>query len=174
MMEQLEFAATFEGQGDTLSGTVHVFGTKTRRGNMVHTFAANAFDRDIKSGRPVAFYAHDTSKPLAKPALSIQDGKLNYSMTLGHQTYADDLRENVASGLMSKMSFGIQPEKWTDERNRDGSITRTHTLSGLYDISPVSIPAFEGTDAQIHSGSPDDRAREAARARARVAGGTRT
>ncbi len=170
-METLEFAATFQGEGDTLSGVVHVFGTETRRGNVVHTFAAGAFDDSIASGRPTAFYSHDTSKPLAKPSLAINGGKLEYSMTLGHQSYANDLRENVAAGLMSKMSFGIHPQKWTDTRNKDGSITRTHTQSGLFDISPVSIPAFEGTGSLLHSGSPDDRARQAARARARVAGG---
>jgi len=168
-VDTIEFAATFEGDGDTLSGVVHVFGTRTRRGNLFHTFDAGAFDRDIAAGRPMAFYSHDTSKPLAKPSLAIQDRKLTYSMTLGHQSYANDLRENVAAGLMSKMSFGIHPEKWTDEKGADGTITRRHTQSGLFDISPVSIPAFEGTGSLLHSGDVDDRRRLAALARFRVA-----
>lgn len=167
-METLEFAASFDAEGDTLSGVVHVFGTRTPRGGVFHRFAPTAFDRDIAAGRALGFYSHDPAKPLAKPTLEVIGKKLHYSMTLGHQSYAEDLRENVQMGLMDKMSFGIYPEQWTDKRESDGTITRTHTQSGLFDISPVSIPAFEGTGTQLHSADPDDRHRQAARARFRA------
>ena len=170
-MERLEFGATYEVEGNTLSGVVHVFGTKTYRDGRYHVFAPEAFAGSIKDGTPLAFYSHDQSKPLARPALSVEGGKLHYSMTLGQQSYAMDLRENVSAGLMDKMSFGVHPLKWSDEHTKEG-IVRTHTEAGLFDISPVALPAFEGTGAQLHSADPDDRRREAARARARVTGGT--
>jgi phage head maturation protease len=71
-------------------------------------------------------------------------------------------------GLMNEMSFGVQPRKWKDTKEKDGTITREHTESYWYDISPVSQGAFSDTSAQLHDGKPDDRREQMARARARV------
>lgn len=168
-MDRLTFAATFDAEGDTLSGVVHVFGTRTLREGLSHSFDERAFDRSIKAGTVVGYYGHDVNMPLAKPSLEVRDGKLHYSMTLGHQSYAEDLRQNVASGLMTSMSFGVRPMKWKDAKAEDGSITRVHTASDLFDISPVAMPAFEGTKAMLHSAPEADIRREMARARYRVA-----
>lgn len=170
-MDVLEFDATFESEGDTLAGVVHVFGTRTLRDGKYHRFDEHAFDASLPNA--MAFYGHDKNKPLAKPSLAIDGGKLTYRMTLGHQSYAEDLRENVKSGLMDKMSFGVYPEKWNDVREKDGTTTRNYTQAHLYDISPVAIPAFEGTVAGLFSDDPDARRREAARARWRVMEGKR-
>ena len=169
-MDYLEFAAEHSIEGNTLSGVVHVFGTtsKSVQKGSYHRFEPTAFDDSIKSGRVLAFYAHDTSKPLAKPSLSIQDGKLHYSLTLGSQSYANDLRENMANGLMNSMSFGVTSGKYRTERNPDGSVTRVHSRANLYDISPVAQGDFEGTEALLHSATADRRA-DMARARFRVA-----
>ena len=166
-MDRLEFDATYEVDGNTLSGVAHVFGTKTYRDGRYHSFDAQAFDKSIALGRVLAFYSHDTNKPLARPALVVRDGKLHFTMTLGGQTYAQDLRENIASGLMDKMSFGVFQGKYKDTKTPEGML-RTHTQAELYDVSPVALPAFEGTGAQLHSAVPDDRRREAAKARFRV------
>ncbi len=161
-MKDLTFAAEYAIDGDTLSGVVHVFGTRTLRDGMLHEFHPDAFGK----AKPVAFYSHDTAKPLGKPSIKVADGQMTFSLTLGHQTYANDLRENLASGLMDKMSFGVRPVTWTDSKMRNGQTVRLHTKSDLFDISPVTLPAFEGTGAQLHSG--DDRRVQAARARHRV------
>lgn len=166
-MDCLEFAATYDISGDTLSGVVHAFGERTYRGGVFHQFDPTAFDRSIRKGDVLAFYSHDTTKPLARPTLEVRDGKLHYSMELAHQSYADDLRQNVAMGLMSKMSFGVYPARWKDSRADDGSITRLHTAADLFDISPVAMPAFAGTEAMLHAAGHDRRI-TMARIRARV------
>jgi len=162
-MDYLEFAATYTLEGDTLSGVVHAFGERTLRDGIWHEFDAGAFGKS----KPLAFYSHDQSKPLERTAIEVNDGKLLYSMQLGHQSYAEDLRENVAAGLMDKMSFGVYPRKWKDTRGEDGRTVRLHTASDLFDISPVALPAFAGTAAMLHSAN-DDRRALAAMARYRV------
>ncbi len=161
-MDRLEFATDFTMEGDTLHGTVHVFGTRTLRDGMFHEMSPTVFDKSIKSGSIVAYYAHDTAKPLARPRLQVKDGKLEYSLILGGQSYAHDLRENMAQGVMNYMSFGMMPKNWEDSRQRNGAIVRLHTEADVYDISPVSMPAFGGTAAMLNDGDPSDRLREAA------------
>ncbi len=161
-MDRLEFATDFTVEGDTLHGVVHVFGTRALRDGMFHEMAPSVFDKSIKSGAIVAYYAHDTAKPLAKPRLAVKDGQLEYSLILGGQSYAHDLRENMAQGVMNHMSFGMMPKKWEDTRQRNGTIVRLHTEADVYDISPVSMPAFGGTAAMLNDGDPLDRQREAA------------
>ncbi len=167
-MDRLEFASDFTVEGDTLHGTVHVFGTRALRDGMFHEMAPTVFDRSIKSGAIVAYYAHDTAKPLSRPALKVVDGKLDYSLALGHQSYAQDLRENMAAGVMNHMSFGMIPRKWEDKPQKNGVIVRVHTDADVYDISPVSMPAFGGTEAMLNEADPLDRERETAMIRHEV------
>lgn len=156
-MDRLTFDADYSLDGNTLSGVVHVFGTRTKRDGRLHEFAPTAFG----DSKPVAFYSHDTSKPLAIPDISIRDGAMHFSMTLGTQSYADDLRENQRLGLMQSMSFGVNPVKWVDRRE-GGQIVRTYTQADLFDISPVSLPAFTGTSALLHSAGSGESARSSA------------
>jgi HK97 family phage prohead protease len=163
-MDRETYAATYELEGDTLSGVVHVFGTRTAREGVLHEYAPTAFGRS----KPMAFYAHDTAKPLARPEIEIVDGKLHYKMTLGHQSYAEDLRQNVATGLMTEMSFGVNPIKWKDTRTPEGTV-RLFTSADLFDISPVVRGAFTGTKALLHSAdSPETARSQAVKARHRA------
>jgi len=167
-MDTLEFATDFTMEGDTLHGIVHVFGTRALRDGLLHEMAPTAFDKAIKSKAILAFYSHDKAKPLGKPSLEIRDGALHYGLALGHQSYAQDLRENMAQGLMNHMSFGMFARKWEDIRQRNGSIVRVHTDSDVYDISPVSMPAFSGTAAMLNAADPLDIERATAKIRHEV------
>jgi HK97 family phage prohead protease len=164
----LTFAATGEIEGNHLRGVVHVFGTRTVRDGVTHEFSPTAFDDTLAKGEVFAFYAHDQSKPLASLAsgslrLAVKGNRLTYDMDLGGQSYAQDLRANVSAGLMTHMSFGVNPKAWDI---RDG--VRLHTKSDLFDVSPVTIPAFDKTSAQLHAASAEWAHSQAVRARARV------
>lgn len=172
-MDTFTFEASGDLEGTTLSGVVHVFGTRTTREGIAHEFAPTAFDQSLSEQDVFAFYAHDQSKPLASRLagslhLAIVDGKLTYSMATGDQSYAHDLRANVAAGLMRSMSFGVRPQKWEMVRGDDGVMVRRHTEANLFDVSPVTIPAFAETSAQLHSAMPEWSRSQAVRARARV------
>lgn len=170
----LDFAADATVEGDTLSGVVHVFGQRAMKAGQVHRFDARAFDASIARGDIYGFDQHDTTRPLASLGsgtlvLEVKGGKLHYSMTLGHQTYAEDLRENVRLGLVKSMSFGVRPQAWKLARDPDGVMVRNHTQADLFEISPVTIPAYsEGTSAQLHSAGGEWSRSQITRARARV------
>ena len=173
-MDRLTFEAAYALDGNTLSGVAHVFGQTAVKGGTRQRFAPKAFDKSIKAKSVTAFYSHDTSKPLASmKAGTLQltsDDRLRFWVTLGNQSYANDLRENHAAGLMNSMSFGVMPIK--SEMKKDpvtGELYRLHTEAELFDISPVAIPAFDGTETQLHSADfADDRRDVLIRARHRA------
>jgi hypothetical protein len=172
-MDRLTFEATGELEGDTLRGVVHAFGQRTRLGGVWQEFAPTAFDQSLRKGDVFAFNAHNQSQPLAHMKqqtlrLAVVDGKLTYEMDLGAQTYAQDLRENVRAGLVRSMSFGVWPEVWKMQKSDQGETVRYHTRSALFEVSPVAMPAFAGTDAQLHAQAMESNASRLVRARHRV------
>lgn len=160
-MLQLDFAAEYSMEGDTLTGVAHSFGEVGYRNGMLHRFTPESFGKS----KPIMYYHHDLTKPMGIPTTEIKDGKLHFSVALAHQSYTEDFRQNYAQGTMRRMSFGVTPGKWEDTRER-GRIIRTHTQADFFDLSPVVVPAMDGTTALLHSG--DVRRIEAARARFRV------
>lgn len=66
-------------------------------------------------------------------------------------TYARDLAISIRSGVLSQQSFGFLPikEEWsTDENEND---VRTLIECQLFDVSPVTFPAFTETDASLRA-----------------------
>lgn len=70
---------------------------------------------------------------------------------LGRQLY-----EEIKGGYTNKMSFGfvVDGEERADEKDPDGRIVRTRTITSvrrLYDVSAVSLPANDATSISIRS-----------------------
>lgn len=75
-----------------------------------------------------------------------QDSKgLGYSIDLGPQSYARDLYESVKRGDVTQSSFGFRTldDKWGV---KDGMDHRTLVKAKLYDVSPVTFPAYTQTE----------------------------
>ena len=80
---------------------------------------------------------------------------------LGGSREGRDLYEAIANGLVDRMSWGftIAPDGWEwDDQTRTHPIT---TVSKVFDVSAVSMPANEGTE--IHARSHIDGAIDAGR-----------
>jgi len=156
-MERVTFAATGELVGNTLSGTVHVFGTRTLVGGRYVEFAPKAFDKALKASDVRAFWNHDTTLLLGRQSagtlrLEVGPERLSYAIDLPDTTYAADMRALVERGDLSEMSFGIIPGDIRLGKADDGKPVQTHmSVASLFDISPVSLPAFAGTSAELHS-----------------------
>lgn len=177
MTERVEIRSEAVLEGDTLVGVAHVYGQRALiNGNHYETFAAGAFDAALKDADVRAFYEHDRGKLLGRTKsgtlrVRAEKDSLAYEIDLPHTTYGEDLRELVRRGDIAESSFGFIPGEYKWTKAPDGLPERQHvSVRALVDVSPVAIPAFQGTAVQLRSdGFADESARsQAARARARA------
>lgn len=147
-----------EVTGDVLTGHAATFHSLAKLPNHYEAISPTAFDEVLKSEPDVrALINHDPSQLLARTTngslkLGVDETGLSFSMTLPNTSYANDLRELVSQGLVTGMSFGFVPGKDEFSKAPDGKQIRTHTsVARLLDVSPVTYPAFEGTDLQLRS-----------------------
>lgn len=147
-----------EVDGATLAGHAAVFGTLAKLPAHYEALARSAFDDALDAGTDVkALVNHDTSLVLGSTRaktlrLEVDDTGLAFEVDLPDTTYARDLKELISRNDISEMSFGFIPGKdeWT--RAPDGRQLRTHTsVARLLDVSPVSFPAYEGTEVYLRA-----------------------
>lgn len=146
--------------GDTLSGHAAVFNHRARIGNFDEELHRSAFDKALTGDVP-ALVNHEPSKVLGRTTsgtlrLSTDDSGLYFEIPkLPNTTYANDLRESVSRGDINGMSFGFIPGLFTRGRAAMGRQLRSHTsIERLLDISPVTYPAYTGTDLLLRSFDP--------------------
>jgi len=112
----------------------------------------NVLDQDVR-----ALFNHDPNIILGRTKsgtlkLSVDDKGLKYEIIPPDTGVARDLLESIARGDVSQSSFGfkIKEDSWTDRA--DGTFTRSiKSVSKLFDISPVTYPAYEDTAVALRS-----------------------
>ena len=107
-----------------------------------------------------------------------QPDGLHYAIDVPDTTYGNDLLVVYGRGDLNEMSFGIFPGLPRDPRLPTASPwSPTQRSRALFDVSPVSLPAFAGTSMALHSVSTDGESVRSqlirARARARSTGDVR-
>lgn len=148
--------------GNTLSGFAHIFGTRALIGGQYEEMKSGAFDEALATSDVRAFYQHNPAMLLGRQAagtLRLNSTKvgLAYELDLPNTTYANDLRELVARGDLTEMSFAFIPGKTSWSKAKDGLLIRSHvSVRELVDISPVSIPAFNGTSITMRNKAYED------------------
>ena len=124
--------------------------------NVFERIMPGAFDKTLKRGNDVlALFNHDPSGILGRRSaksltLSVDQHGLRYEIQPPDTSVARDVIENVRSGNLtgSSFSFNITNEEW---RKVDGKEIREITGVELFDVGPVTFPAYEGTDTGIRS-----------------------
>jgi len=116
-----------------------------------------AFSKTIKEHDIRALFNHDPNLILARTVNSTlrleEDNKgLAYEADLPDTSYARDLKESIKRGDISQNSFGFQTvqDKWDMKEGKELD-ERTLLEVKLFDISPVTFPAYPQTDVKVRT-----------------------
>lgn len=162
-MERFEVELRAELSGNTLAGHAVVFGAHAEVKGHYEAIAPGAFDDTLRGGADVkAFWSHDQAKVLgstkAKTLRLREDERgLAFELDLPDTSYARDLRELISRSDVNAMSFGFIPgdDRWS--MAPDGRQIRTHIRARrLVEVSPVALPAYEGTECYLRHMTFDD------------------
>ena len=129
-------------------------------GGFVEMIAPGAFDGVIERSDVKCYLDHNAEKGIlarsrnGKGSLSlvVDEKGLKYSFDAPKTNLGDEVVEGLKRGDYSQSSFAftVDDEIWTKEE--DGSYLRTITkIGGLYDVSIVANPAYEGTSVALRS-----------------------
>ena len=129
-------------------------------GGFVEMIAPGAFDGVIDRSDVKCYLDHNPEKGIlarsrnGKGSLSlvVDEKGLKYSFDAPKTNLGDEVVEGLKRGDYSQSSFAftVDDEIWTKEE--DGSYLRTITkIGGLYDVSIVANPAYEGTSVALRS-----------------------
>ena len=111
-------------------------------------------------------FNHDPNLVLGRTlagTLTLEDNPptgLRYIIDPPDVSYANDLRVSMERGDVNQSSFAFRIARGGDvweEDEESGLLIRTITkFSGLYDMSPVTYPAYPSTDSGVASHTPSE------------------
>ena len=152
-----------EPDQNTIEGVAAVVEKTTDLGWYDERIEKGAFD-EVLNDDVRALFNHDSNFPLARSnkgegtldLFITKTGDLGYRFEVPDRTFARDLQDAIKSGDVSQSSFAfrIKEEKWTyatkdNELERDlRSITK---MERLFDVSPVTYPAYKDTTVAARS-----------------------
>ena len=148
-----------EGTADTpplLIGHAAVFDTPADLGYFTEKVARGAFTRAITEDDVRALWNHDPNYILGRNKagtlkLSEDNRGLAVEINPPDTQFARDLMTSMKRGDVSQMSFGFSVRSHQIDRDTEGNITRTLKDVKLYDVSPVTYPAYTQTDVAVRS-----------------------
>lgn len=167
--EIVGYAAVFNAMSEDLGG----FREKIDRG----AFSQSILQDDIR-----ALFNHDPNYVLGRNRsgtleLDEDEQGLRIRVKVPNTGWARDLMESIKRGDINQMSFGFRTVKdlWEE---REKKVIRTLKEVKLFDVSPVTYPAYPQTSAAVRSAFEsftterqvsEDGAKERAKAQVRLA-----
>lgn len=145
-----------ESQSNTIIGHAAVFNSRSEDlGGFTEQIATGAFD-DVLNDDVRALFNHNQNFVLGRTIsktlrLSIDEQGLRYEIDIPNTTVGNDLLESINRGDISQSSFGfiVGEDEW---EKKDNNNLRTITkVARLYDVSPVTYPAYPETNAAVRS-----------------------
>jgi len=146
--------AMYRGVQDfTLAGYAVVYGHWADIGNFDERVMPGAFKRTLAEDDPVALWNHEDCYPLARRSagsLELHEDAQGLHTLIKLDpaiSYHNDLWAGVKNGTIKNMSFrfSVEPDGETYDRDKYGRAKRTITEARLYEVSPVTFPAYEAT-----------------------------
>jgi uncharacterized protein len=162
LFDNMEFRAEQDGDKKFISGYALKFGTESKDlGGFIETIERSALDGADMSD-VVALFNHKSDYVLARKSdtadtleLEVDEVGLKYRFEVDEEiSYVKDLYRNIKKGNISKSSFAFRIDEGGDkwEKRSDGKYLRTITkFKGIYDVSPVTVPAYNDTVSLVRS-----------------------
>ena len=127
--------------------------------NAVERILPGAFDRAVKEDDVRGLFNHDPDNLLGRTAagtmrLTVDDKGLRYAIDAPDTATGRDVVTSIDRGDLtgSSFSFRVTSAKWTDEAEDDGGREIREILEvELFDVGPVTYPAYESTTAAVRS-----------------------
>ena len=139
----------------TIRGYAAVFNSDSENlGGFIERIDPQAFDGVLEDDVR-ALINHDDNMILARTSsgtlnLSVDERGLSYEFEVPNTTYGNDLLVSVQRGDISQSSFGFSVAE--DEWERGDVRRRTiKKVARLYDVSPVTYPAYPDTSVAMRS-----------------------
>ena len=144
----------------TITGYAAIYNSDSEDlGGFIERMAPGSFDGRLQDDVRVLFN-HDNNLVLGRTisgtaTLEVDEKGLRYTCQLPDTTYAKDLIELMERGDVTQSSFAftIEDESW--EERADGMLIRTvKKLGQLYDVSPVTYPAYKDSTSGLRTSAP--------------------
>lgn len=150
----------------TLGGYAAMFNSRTTLWEgFDEIIVPNAFSKTLsEQGDVRCLFNHDWSKVLGRTKsgtlrLFEDERGLKFEVDIPNNSYANDLVESMERGDINQCSFGFFITK--EELDWDSDpVLRTILEVELYEVSIVSIPAYDDTEAAVMRGKQDKNAIE--------------
>ncbi len=148
-------------QDTIMQGHAAVFNQWADMGYFKESIAPGAFQRAIQEDDVRALWNHDDNHVLGRtnPAmrkagtatLELAEDSVGLLSKIKppDTTMANDLTKSMKRGDVNQMSFGFIYTSHQLDRADDGSLMRTIKAARLFDVSPVTYPAYTGTDIAL-------------------------
>ena len=148
-------AAPADGQPAVLTGHAAVFNTPADLGAFREQIAPGAFTDAIQTDDVRALIDHDSRLVLGRNRagtlrLAEDQTGLAVEIDVPDTSYARDLVTSMKRGDITQMSFGFLAlkESWDDTQDPP---LRTLEKVQLFDVSPVTFPAYEETQVSVRA-----------------------
>jgi HK97 family phage prohead protease len=145
-----------EDTSEVIRGYAAVFDSLSQDlGGFREKIAPGAFAETIKNSDVRALWNHDANYVLGRNGAGtlrlFEDKKgLGIEIDPPETTFAKDLMISMRRGDVTQMSFGfyVKDEQW---EKIDGENVRTLRKVELFDVSPVTYPAYTNTEVAVRS-----------------------
>lgn len=145
-----------DGEPPKIVGHAAVFNSLSEDlGFFREKIAPGAFSKTIQEADVRALWNHDPNYVLGRTKsgtlkLAEDDKGLAVEINPPNTQWARDLMESIRRGDVDQMSFGFQvvKEEWEGDANNPIRVLKEVRL---FDVSPVTFPAYTATDVQMRS-----------------------